>query len=265
MCVRSLGREDCLEYEMATHSNISRLENVHGQRSLAEYSPQGPKKLDTVEWVSTHAHWIINVFFQTRIYKIIRSQDLATLLSLENAIVPDVPATKCWKPNSKISRAFSELCEAVERNTQSGRNFNSFFHPPVTDRMFVSPPASLFIEALTPNVTVLRGGAFVELISLEDTGMVSPWGISVLVRRGSSELYFPICTPMRGHSEKGSCLQARKRALIRTWSSGTLILDLQPPVLRRSFLWFKPPSLWNLLWRPELVRPCPFIFIHLMS
>ena len=38
--VRSLGWEDLLEEGMATHSNIySCLENPHGQRSLAGYSP----------------------------------------------------------------------------------------------------------------------------------------------------------------------------------------------------------------------------------
>ena len=45
--VQSLGREDSLEKEMATHS--SGLENPHGQRSLAGYSPQGGKELDTTE------------------------------------------------------------------------------------------------------------------------------------------------------------------------------------------------------------------------
>ena len=52
--------------------------------------------------------------------------------------------------------------KAVEKNTQSRRNFNSFFCPPVMDCMFVSTPASasLLIEALTPSVMVFRGGAF---------------------------------------------------------------------------------------------------------
>ena len=37
--VRSLGQEDPLEKEMATRSRILCLENPHGQRSLAGYSP----------------------------------------------------------------------------------------------------------------------------------------------------------------------------------------------------------------------------------
>ena len=37
--IQFLGREDPLEKEMATHSSISCLENPHGQRSLAGYSP----------------------------------------------------------------------------------------------------------------------------------------------------------------------------------------------------------------------------------
>ena len=36
--VRSLGREDLLEKEMATHSSVLAWE-IHGQRSLAGYSP----------------------------------------------------------------------------------------------------------------------------------------------------------------------------------------------------------------------------------
>ena len=41
--VRSLGREDALEKEMATHSSILAWE-THGQRSLEGYSPQGRKE-----------------------------------------------------------------------------------------------------------------------------------------------------------------------------------------------------------------------------
>ena len=39
MWVQSLDWEDPLEEEMATHSSILNLENPHGQRSLAGYSP----------------------------------------------------------------------------------------------------------------------------------------------------------------------------------------------------------------------------------
>ena len=44
--VRSLGQEDCLEKEMATHSSILIPGESHGQRSLAGYSPWGCKELD---------------------------------------------------------------------------------------------------------------------------------------------------------------------------------------------------------------------------
>ena len=51
--VQSLGREDPLEKEMATHSTkISR--KFHGWRSLVGYSPWGHKELDTAEWLSLH-------------------------------------------------------------------------------------------------------------------------------------------------------------------------------------------------------------------
>ena len=52
--VRSLGCDDPLEKEMATHSNIFPGE-CHGQRSLAGCSPWGHRELDTTEWLSTHA------------------------------------------------------------------------------------------------------------------------------------------------------------------------------------------------------------------
>jgi len=46
--VRSLGQEDALEEEMATHSSILSWK-IHGQRSLAGCSPWGCKKSDTTE------------------------------------------------------------------------------------------------------------------------------------------------------------------------------------------------------------------------
>ena len=48
MWVPSLGQEDLLEEETATHSNILARES-HGQRSLAGCSPKGCKESDTTE------------------------------------------------------------------------------------------------------------------------------------------------------------------------------------------------------------------------
>ena len=45
--VQSLGREDPLEKEMATHSSSPG--ESHGQRSLAGCSPWGCKELDMIE------------------------------------------------------------------------------------------------------------------------------------------------------------------------------------------------------------------------
>ena len=45
---RSLGQEDPLEEETATHSSILARES-HEQRSLAAYSPWGHKESDTTE------------------------------------------------------------------------------------------------------------------------------------------------------------------------------------------------------------------------
>ena len=48
MWARSLGQEDPLEEETATHSSILARES-HEQRSLAAYSPWGHKESDTTE------------------------------------------------------------------------------------------------------------------------------------------------------------------------------------------------------------------------
>ena len=47
--VRSLGREDPLEKEMATHSNILAWRIPWTERSLAGYNPWGHKELDTTD------------------------------------------------------------------------------------------------------------------------------------------------------------------------------------------------------------------------
>ena len=52
MQVASLGQEDPLEKEMATHSSIL-ASGFHGYRSLVGYSPWGHKVSDTIEQLST--------------------------------------------------------------------------------------------------------------------------------------------------------------------------------------------------------------------
>ena len=47
--VRSLGRENSLEEEMATHSSILSLEKFHGQGNLLGYSPWGHKESDMTD------------------------------------------------------------------------------------------------------------------------------------------------------------------------------------------------------------------------
>ena len=50
--VRSLGREDPLEEEMATHSGILAGKS-HGHSSLVGYSPRGLKELGTTRWLNS--------------------------------------------------------------------------------------------------------------------------------------------------------------------------------------------------------------------
>ena len=61
MGIQSLGQEDPLEQEMATHSSIPACkipwtEEPGGQRSLAGYSPWDCKELDTTKQLSTPRH-----------------------------------------------------------------------------------------------------------------------------------------------------------------------------------------------------------------
>ena len=49
--VLSLGREDPLEEETATHSSILAWK-INGQRSLKGHSPWGRRELDTTEWLN---------------------------------------------------------------------------------------------------------------------------------------------------------------------------------------------------------------------
>ena len=53
MWVQSLGQEDPLEEEMATHSSIFAWK-IHGQKSLTGYSLRGRKESDRTEQPSTH-------------------------------------------------------------------------------------------------------------------------------------------------------------------------------------------------------------------
>ena len=60
--VRSLGWDNLLEEGRAWPPIPVSMENLHGQRSLAGYSPWGRKESDTTERLST-AHGILYVFF----------------------------------------------------------------------------------------------------------------------------------------------------------------------------------------------------------
>ena len=59
MPVWSLGWEDPLEEEMATHSSILVWKKSHLLRSLEGYSPKGHKELDMTERLSTHRNTTI--------------------------------------------------------------------------------------------------------------------------------------------------------------------------------------------------------------
>ena len=54
MEIWSLGREDLLEKEMATHSIILVHGKPHGQKNLAGYGPWGCKESHLSDWTAAH-------------------------------------------------------------------------------------------------------------------------------------------------------------------------------------------------------------------
>ena len=58
MWVPSLGREDFLEEEMATHSSILPKKS-HGQKSLAGYSPWGHKESNMIDHTRISTTYVI--------------------------------------------------------------------------------------------------------------------------------------------------------------------------------------------------------------
>ena len=55
--VQSLGREDALEEDMATHVSILAYGEPHRQRSLVDYSPWSPTESDTSGCTHTHPYF----------------------------------------------------------------------------------------------------------------------------------------------------------------------------------------------------------------
>ena len=65
--VRSLGLEDPLEKEIATHSSILAW-RIHGQGSLVGYSPRGGKESDTTERLHFHLTHISSILLRWKDY-----------------------------------------------------------------------------------------------------------------------------------------------------------------------------------------------------
>ena len=65
--VHSLGQEDPLEKEMATHSRFLPGKS-HGWRSPVGYSPWGHKELDTTEQLHFHIPHSLDIFFTLTIH-----------------------------------------------------------------------------------------------------------------------------------------------------------------------------------------------------
>jgi hypothetical protein len=65
MWVWSLGQEDCLEKEMATHSSILAWE-IPWTEEPGGYQPWGCEKSDTAEQLNNKSLLLLNLSFQTR-------------------------------------------------------------------------------------------------------------------------------------------------------------------------------------------------------
>ena len=86
--VQSLGWEDPLEKEMATHSSILTW-RIPWQRSLVGYSPWGRKELDMTEQLQIHTYIHLERKTMTNLDSILKSRDitLATKVHLVKAMV----------------------------------------------------------------------------------------------------------------------------------------------------------------------------------
>ena len=88
--VRSLGGEDPLEKEMATHTPVFLPGESYGRRSLAGYSPRGPKELDTTE----------RLHFQLKSYSGFKTSEItpfeAKRMGLEMIILSQTKTNIIW-------------------------------------------------------------------------------------------------------------------------------------------------------------------------
>ena len=86
--VRSLGWEDTLEYEMATHSSILAW-NIPWTEELVGYSPWGCKELDMTEQLSTHTH--THTHREIKMQKPMRLSAWSSLSSWYKAVIKQEP------------------------------------------------------------------------------------------------------------------------------------------------------------------------------
>ena len=119
--LRSLGREDPLEKEMATHSSNSCLEKSHGQRSLVGYSPWGGKESDTTERLhftcresQLYINWEMNVY---RIHQHLHTPFMVSWWSWDGSLRQREMLRKTGKVDS-INR--QETHEGVRRSVETG-------------------------------------------------------------------------------------------------------------------------------------------------
>ena len=109
---RSLGREDPLEKEMATHSSILAWRipwtvEPHGQRSLVGYSSRGCKESDTTE--RPHFH-----FSKTELGRnVIENMNTPNTGNEIETVIKKLPINKSPGPDGFIGKFYQIFTEAL--------------------------------------------------------------------------------------------------------------------------------------------------------
>ena len=122
--VRSLGWEDPLEKEMATHSSILAWEIPwHGQRSLEGYSPWGRQESGMTEQLSRHTHTHTQSYVTKNLCNLQRKDGIVK--TNLNLLVRDKIKTK----NCFLSREWEHLTRVPLRLTESKSPIMPLFLP----------------------------------------------------------------------------------------------------------------------------------------
>ena len=112
MWVRSLGQEDPLDDEMATHSSIPAWKS-HGEKSLVSYSPKSRKESDMTEHASKQPK-SVGPRWEPRIL-LVQGPDYFMVVSCQApSLAQELPLTECILYSKSVSYIFPQFpCKVV--------------------------------------------------------------------------------------------------------------------------------------------------------